>query len=124
MTKQEWKDILKKMTPRRKRPERQKRKCQQRGGRFDIQKWISKLGIEFHTPGYQYLGPGTLLGKWLKRGNLGINRLDRIARQHEIDYGKAKNIRDKWKADEKNYKSHWLFAWQKDDDGTRDKRHH
>ena len=33
----------------------------QKGGGFDIQKWIFKLGIEFHWPGYQYMGPGTHL---------------------------------------------------------------
>ena len=33
------------------------------------------------------------------RGDPGINRLDRIAKQHDIDYSNAKNIRDKWKAD-------------------------
>ena len=32
-----------------------------KGGGFDIQKWIFKLGIEFHWPGYQYMGPGTHL---------------------------------------------------------------
>ena len=37
----------------------------QSGGKFDIQKWISKLGVEFHWPGYQYMGPGTKLAKRL-----------------------------------------------------------
>lgn len=41
------------------------------------------------------------LGKRLKRGDPGINRLDRLAKQHDIDYSEAKNIQDKWKADEK-----------------------
>jgi len=27
--------------------------------------------------------------------------LDRLAKQHDIDYSEAKNIQDKWKADEK-----------------------
>ena len=70
-----------------------------------MQKWISKLGVEFHPPGYQYLGPGTKLEKRLKRGDPGKNRLDRIAKQHDIDYSKAKNIRDQWKADEKMVKA-------------------
>lgn len=68
----------------------------QAGGLLDIQKWISKSGSEFHWPGYQYLGPGTKLEQRLKRGDPGINRLDRIAKQHDIDYSKAKNLRDKW----------------------------
>lgn len=69
------------------------------------QKKIEKLGIEFHPfslskrKRYQYLGPGTFLKKRLARGDPGINRLDRITKQHDIDYSNAKNIRDKWKAD-------------------------
>lgn len=47
------------------------------------------------------MGPGTHLGKRLKWGDPGINRLDRLAKQHDIDYSEAKNIQDKWKADEK-----------------------
>ena len=50
----------------------------QSGGKFDTQKWISKLGDEFHWPGYQYMGPGTKLAKRLKHGDPGINRLDRL----------------------------------------------
>ena len=89
---------------RRRRQPRQRRK--QRGGRaVDVQQWISKLGVEFHPPGYQYLGPGTKLDKRLKRGDPGKNRLDRIAKQHDIDYSKARNIRDKWIADEKMVKA-------------------
>ena len=64
-----------------------------------------RLGFEFHWPGYQYMGPGTYLKKRLARGDPGINRLDRISKQHDIDYSKAKNLRDKWKADAKMVKS-------------------
>ena len=35
------------------------------------------------------------------RGDLGINRLDKIAKQHDIDYSRAKNLQDKWVADTK-----------------------
>ena len=76
-----------------------------KGGALDIQKVLEKTGIEFHVPGYQYLGPGTHLKKRLARGDPGINRLDRIAKQHDIDYSKAKNLRDKWKADTKMIKA-------------------
>lgn len=84
-----------------------KRRRRQRGGKFDIQKSIEKLGVEFHPYSfkkkkrYQYLGPGTFLNKRLARGDPGINRLDRIAKQHDIDYSKARNIQDKWKANDK-----------------------
>ena len=72
---------------------------------LDLQKWLGKTGIEFHWPGYQYMGPGTKLKKRLARGDPGINRLDRIAKQHDIDYSKAKNLQDKWKADTKMIKA-------------------
>ena len=50
--------------------------------------------MELHWPGYQYMGPGTHLEKRLARGDPGINRLDRIAKAHNIDYGKAKDLKD------------------------------
>ena len=76
-----------------------RRKRRQRGGKLDIQKALSKTGIEFHWPGYQFMGPGTHLQKRLKRGDQGINRLDRIARRHDIHYSQAKTLQDKHKAD-------------------------
>ena len=71
------------------------------GRGLDVQKWLGKTGIEFHCPGYQYMGPGTHLEKRLKRGDPGINRLDRIAKQHDIDYSRARSHQDKWNADDK-----------------------
>ena len=84
----------------RKRPQKG-RKRGQRGGKFDIQKLIEKTGKEFHWPQMNYLGPGTHLAKRLKRGDRGVNRLDELARIHDIDYSKAKNLQGKWKADDK-----------------------
>ena len=57
---------------------------------------ILKTGIELH-----WLGPGTKFKKRLARGDPGIKRLDKIAKQHDIDYARAKNLQDKWKADTK-----------------------
>ena len=37
---------------------------------------LTKTGLEFHWPGYQYMGTGTKLVIHLKRGDSGINRLD------------------------------------------------
>ena len=45
------------------------------------------------------MGPGTNLKKRLKRGDPGINRLDKISKQQDINYSQAKNLQDKWKAD-------------------------
>ena len=77
------------------------KKKKQGGYGLDIQKWISKSGREWHWPGYQYMGPGTHLKKRLKRGDPGINRLDRIAKQHDIDYSRVKTLKDKHVADRK-----------------------
>ena len=41
------------------------------------------------------------LKKRLVRGDPGIKRLDQIAKQHDIDYARAKNLQDKWIADTK-----------------------
>ena len=48
-----------------------------------------------------YLGPGTRLKERLRRVDRGVNRLDELAKIHDIDYSKAKNLQDKWKADDK-----------------------
>ena len=82
-----------------------KRRRRQQGQGVDIPEWLSKTGIEFHVLGYQYLGPGTKLKKSLARGDPGINRLDHIAKQHDIDYVRAKNLQDKWIADTRMIKS-------------------
>ena len=93
--------VKRKRTTQQQRPRKRHRRRRQKGHGFDIQKKLAKTGIEFHWPGMQYLGPGTHLEKRLKRGDPGKNRLDRIAKQHDIDYSKSRNLRDKWKADDK-----------------------
>lgn len=63
---------------------------------------MKKTGREFHIPGgYAIAGPGTKLNLRLKSGDVPKNRLDQIAKIHDIDYSKVKNLQDKWKADEK-----------------------
>ena len=49
--------------------------------------------MEFHWPSYQDMGPGTDLKKRLARGDPGINRLDRIAKAHDMDYEKARTFK-------------------------------
>jgi len=93
----------KKPAPRRRKGIQRKRT--QRGWGVDIQKWLAKTSIEFHWPGYQYMGHGTHPAKRLKRGDPGINRLDKIAKKHDIDYSHAQNLQDKWKADTKMIKA-------------------
>ena len=82
-----------------------RRRSRQRGGKLDVQKLLAKTGVEYHWPGYQYMGPGTKLEKRLKRGDPGKNRLDRISKTHDIDYSKARSLKDKHKADRKMIKS-------------------
>lgn len=90
-----------------KRRKQQKRKRLQRGrGGINLVGALQKLNPpELHVPGYEYLGPFTRLEKRLKRGDKGINRLDRIAKAHDIAYSKAKNKKDIWKADDKMVKA-------------------
>ena len=57
--------------------------------------------MEFDWPDYQYMGPRTHLKKRLARGDPGINWLDRIAKAHDMNYDKARNLQDKWVADRK-----------------------
>ena len=45
------------------------------------------------------------LQKPLKCGDPRINQLDKLAKQHDIDYGRAKTLLDKWKADAKMIKA-------------------
>ena len=90
---------------RRHRASSRRRRRRMVGRVLDVQKWLAKTGIKFHWPGYQYMGPGIHLEKRLKRGDPGINRLDRIAKQHDIDYSRARSLQDKWKADDKMIRS-------------------
>ena len=59
---------------------------------------LAKTGVEFHWPGYQYMGPSTHLEKRLNRGDPGIDWLDKISKQHDID-SKARSLKDMHKAD-------------------------
>ena len=62
---------------------------------------LKKTGMEFLIPGgYNFAGPGTKLAKRLKRRDKPKNILDRIAMYHDIAYSKARNLQDKWKADD------------------------
>ena len=78
------------------------------GGALDIQKHLSKLGeIHMRTPTmkkYNYCGPGTKLEERLTSNDPKIrdpiNNLDSICKRHDIAYSKAKNLKDKHKADD------------------------
>lgn len=65
-----------------------------------VNKLINKLPIELHLPGYNYCGPGTKLETRLRRGDVGVNKLDEACKLHDIAYGKSSNLRERHKADE------------------------
>lgn len=60
---------------------------------------INNLPLELHLPGYQYCGPGTRLKARLKRGDPGINPLDRACRAHDIAYAESDLLEDRHRAD-------------------------
>ena len=59
---------------------------------------ISLARLPIHGAGHQ-------TQEALEVGNPGINRLDKQAKQHDIDYSRAKNLQDKWKANAKMIKA-------------------
>lgn len=61
---------------------------------------IDAIPVELHLPGgYQYCGPGTKLEERLKRGDPGINALDRACKEHDIAYSKYSDSTNRAKAD-------------------------
>ena len=44
---------------------------------------VDLMPLELHQPGYQFLGPGTKLAKWLKQGGEGINRIDAAGKEYD-----------------------------------------
>lgn len=50
---------------------------------------------------YSFCGPGTAIFRRIDRGDPGINDLDRLCKQHDIDYVTAKTVADVEKADKK-----------------------
>lgn len=77
---------------------------------FDLQKWLNSLGMEFHWPGYQFMGPGTRLKDRLRSSQTGVNRLDRLALIHDLKYMEAKNLQDKHRADREMIKGIQFFG--------------
>jgi len=41
---------------------------------------------EYHYPGTNYLGPGTNVEKRIRRGDQPTSYIDKIARQHDVDF--------------------------------------
>ena len=77
------------------------------GSALDIQNVLNQKWLpEFHMrtwkgKKYNYCGPNTRLEERLARGDEGINRLDQVCKQHDIDYSNALSLSDKHSADQK-----------------------
>ena len=75
------------------------------GGAIDVQNLLNQKWLpEFHMrtlkgKKYNYCGPNTRLEERLARGDEGINRLDQVCKQHDIDYSNAESLADKHIAD-------------------------
>ena len=67
----------------------------------------SKFLPELHVPSYQYLGPFTNLEKRLKRGDRGINPLDRAAKDHDVFYSSNPSASDRHVADKELENKAW-----------------
>lgn len=84
-------------------------------GRGLVNTLINKLPFEAHLPGgYQYCGPGTKLEERLRRGDSGINRLDRACKEHDIAYSKTSDIQQRHKADHILQERAWSRVKAKD----------
>ena len=64
-----------------------------------IDRIIEKIPAELHIPGYSYCGPNTRLRERLKRGDRGINALDKKCLEHDIAYAQSKEPERRLKAD-------------------------
>lgn len=63
---------------------------------------------------FRYCGPGTRLHERLKRGDPGINGLDRACKQHDIAYDQHKDVENRNKADRILAEAAWARYKAKD----------
>lgn len=76
---------------------------------------INNLPFEAHLPGgYQYCGPGTKLQERLRRGDPGINLLDKACKEHDIAYSQSANLQDRHTADKILQERAWSRVKAKD----------
>lgn len=64
-----------------------------------LNSFINNLPFELHSPGYNYLGPGTNLHLKEEKGILPVNKLDEAAKEHDIAYEKCKDLSNRHAAD-------------------------
>lgn len=83
-------------------------------GRGLVNNLINSLPFELHLPGYQFCGPGTKLHTRLKRGDQGINPLDKACKIHDISYSQNKDISQRHQADRELTERAWERVKAKD----------
>jgi len=64
----------------------------------DLVDVLGNIG-EIHLPGHNFTGPGTKLKERLERGDVPINRVDEISKNHDIAYSKSKDKKSRHIAD-------------------------
>ena len=80
-----------------------------------LNKFLNRVPIELHLPGYQYCGPGTKLAKRIARGDSGINPLDAACKEHDIAYSQNReNVEARNTADRVLAEKAWQRVWSKD----------
>lgn len=80
-----------------------------------INKGVDLLPFELHIPGgYEYCGPGTKLEKRLKRGDPGINPLDKACKEHDIAYSQTSDTSKRAVADKILSERAWQRVLAKD----------
>lgn len=76
---------------------------------------INTLPFEAHIPGgYQYCGPGTKLQERLRRGDPGINPLDKACKEHDTAYAQSSDLPSRHRADKILQESSWSRVKAKD----------
>lgn len=68
---------------------------------------LKNIPFEMHAPGYNFLGPGTHLDERLKRGDVGANKLDEAAKQHDIYYRDHQKTTERHLADKVLQEKAW-----------------
>lgn len=68
-------------------------------GKGILNSFINNLPFELHSPGYNYLGPGTNLHLKEEKNIPPINKLDEAAKEHDIAYSNSKDLSERHKAD-------------------------
>jgi Phospholipase A2-like domain len=83
-------------------------------GRGVINRIIDALPVEVHIPGFNFCGPGTKLEERLRRGDVGVNKLDEECKAHDIVYASNSDKVTRAEADKKLENAAWERVKAKD----------